>query len=609
MNRRTRYPPLSDYAFLSDCHSSALVSREGSIDWCCMPRFDAGAAFARLLDWERGGHCSIEPVNGGEFVGRRYLDGTLVLETTVRAGGAEATIVDCLTLRRGGALDPHRQLIRIVEGGRAEMRFRLELAPRFDYGGVRPWIRREHADVFSAIGGDDALVVWSDADLEAGEHELYSEFGVRAGERVRVSLQYARPEELDRERPEPPGAEEIDKRLEQTIRIWRRWARGARVEGPRAPGALRSAIVLKGLTHPPTGAIAAAPTTSLPEALGAGTRTWDYRFSWIRDSTFSVGSLAEIGFESAADDFRRFVQRSAAGHVEDLQIVYGLGGERRIGEQELDSLEGYRGARPVRVGNGAISQTQLDAYGELTSLAWRWHERGNSPDDDLWKFIAALCDAAARRWREPDSGIWEWRGRPLHFTHSKLTCWAALDRGLKLAEDCVRDAPTSRWKRARGQIRTAVESKGYDRRRGVFRQVFGRNLVDGSLLLLPRTGFVDYADERMIRTVDAVREDLNDRGLVRRYSLDDGMKGREGAFLACSFWLAECLARQGRTDEARETYDNAMATGSDLGLFAEEYDTRRREPCGNYPQALTHLAHIEAAVALTEAERSAEGPS
>ncbi|TML34199.1 MAG: glycoside hydrolase family 15 protein, partial [Actinobacteria bacterium] len=336
--------------------------------------------------------------------------------------------------------------------------------------------------------------------------------------------------------------------------------------------------------------------------LGAG-RTWDYRYSWIRDSVFSVRSLAEAGLEREADGFRRFIQRSSAGHVEDLQIVYGLGGERRIGEQEIDELEGYRGVGPVRVGNGAVTQSQLDAYGEIVSLAWRWHTRGNSPDDDLWRFITSICNAAAKRWREPDAGLWEWRGRRLHFTHSKVMCWAALDRGLALAEESMREAPRRRWQRARAQIRSAVESDGYDKRRGIFRQVFGRNLVDASLLLLPRAGFVDHRDERMVRTVDAVAKDLDDDGLIRRYKLRDGLPGREGAFLACSFWLVECLAQQGRVDEARRRYERTVAASSDLGLYSEEFDTRRGEPCGNYPQALTHLGHIEAAMALAAAER------
>ncbi len=540
------------------------------------------------------------------MTGRDYLDGTLVLETRFRAGGSEARVLDCFTLRRGGDLDPHRQLVRIIEGTRGEMRMRLRIAPRFDYGGVRPWIRRHGVRAYTALGGDDALIMSCEAELESDDHDVTAEIRVRAGERIRLSLEYAEPAEIDRGRPDPPDADEIDKRVDQTIRIWRRWAENATIDVGEQTAVLRSALVLKGLTHAPTGAIAAAPTTSLPEALGAG-RNWDYRYCWIRDSIFSVRSLAAIGFDREADNFRKFIQRTTAGHVEDLQIVYGLGGERRIGEQEVPELEGYRGKGSVSIGNGARTQSQLDAFGELVSLAWRWHERGNAVDDDLWRFIVSVCDAAAKRWREPDAGLWEWRGKPLHFTQSKVMCWTALDRGLSLAEDSMREAPKTRWRRARAQIQRAVETDGYDRRRGVFRQVFGRNLVDTSLLLLPRSGFVDYRDERMIRTTDAVAEDLDDRGLIRRYSLPDGLPGREGAFLACSFWLAECLARQGRIEEARDRYEKAVSAGSDLGLFSEEYDTRRRELCGNYPQALTHLGHIEAAVALAEAEQELSG--
>src|SRR5438067_5351235 len=410
MTRHTRYPRLSEYAFLSDCHSSALVSRHGSIDWCCMPRFDSGSIFGRLLDWKRGGSCELHAVEGA-VTGRNYLDGTLVLETRFRAGGSEARVLDFFTLRVGGDLDPHRQLVRVVEGTRGEIQMRLRIAARFDYGGVRPWLRRHGVNAFTAIGGDDALVISSDAELEIDDYDLTADLQVRAGDRIHLSLEYASPEEIDRRRPNPPDSREIDKRLEQTIRIWRRWAGNAGFDTPEASGVLRSALILKGLTLAPTGAIAAAPTTSLPEALGAG-RTWDYRYCWIRDSVFSVRSLAAIGFEREADEFRKFIQRTTAGHVEDLQIVYGLGGERRIGEEEIPELEGYRGRGPVRAGNGARTQSQLDAFGELVSLAWRWHQRGNAVDDDLWRFIVSVCDAAAKHWREPDAGLWEWRGKP-----------------------------------------------------------------------------------------------------------------------------------------------------------------------------------------------------
>jgi GH15 family glucan-1,4-alpha-glucosidase len=345
--------------------------------------------------------------------------------------------------------------------------------------------------------------------------------------------------------------------------------------------------------------VAAAPTTSLPEVPGGG-MNWDYRYAWIRDSFFSVRSLAEVGFEAEADRFRRFIERSAAGSAESLQLMYGLGGERRLTEEKLDYLEGYRGARPVRVGNAAAGQLQLDMYGELLELSWRWHRRGNSPDDDYWRFLLELVDAAAERWSEPDQGIWEMRGDPQHFVHSKVMCWASLDKGLRLAEECMRKAPERRWKKARGEIREAVEDEGYDEDRGVFTQTFGGKDLDAALLLLPRMAFIDYSDGRMLRTTDAIREDLDDDGLLKRYRSEDT---REGAFLACSFWLAECLAHQGRTEDAGAVFDRTLATANDLDLYSEEYDTEARELLGNFPQGLTHLSHISAAVALAGHQR------
>ena len=595
------YPPISDYALIGDCHSSALVSRTGSIDWCCMPRFDRGSCFGRLLDWSRGGYCEIAPADdAGVETERSYIDDTLVLETRFRGGGGEARVIDLFSVRRGGQSDPHRQLLRIVEGERGVIKLRVHVEPRFDYGEVRPWLRKEGIDVHSAIGGDDALVIWSDCGLEAvGAHELGAEVTVRAGQRSRLSLVFTRPEEIDGQRPKPEDAAEVDKRLEYTLGWWRRWAGRARMEGPYAPGVVRSAIALKALQNAPTGAITAAATTSLPETIGGG-RNWDYRYSWIRDSSFAARSLTDLGFEAEADGFRRFVQRSSAGSVEDLQVLFGLGGERRIGEWTLDSLEGYRGSRPVRIGNAARDQLQLDAYGELVGLAWRWHQRGNSPDDDLWRFLTELADAAAKRWSERDSGIWEWRDKPRHFVHSKAVCWAALDRALALADDSLRRAPSRRWSQTRDEIRSAIEERGYSKRRGVYVQEFDGKRVDAALLLLPTTGYVAWDDERMVRTTDAIIDDLGQDGLIRRYSGDDGLEGEEGAFLACSFWLVECLARQGRLEEAIEWFDRTLGTASDLGLFAEEYDTSRGEALGNYPQALTHLSHITAALALAE---------
>jgi GH15 family glucan-1,4-alpha-glucosidase len=490
---------------------------------------------------------------------------------------------------------PH-ELVRIAEGVTGELTFAIELVPRFDYGTVAPWVRRHHPDTWSATGGDDAMVIWSDVELELdGHHKLTGRCTVRSGERRRLVLRHSAPEALD----DQPGwsEERADARLKETIANWRRWAK--RIATAEV-GVRRSVLVLHALTNSRTGGMAAAATTSLPESLQG--RTWDYRYCWIRDSTFATRALAEVGLGTEADAFRHFIQRSSAGNAEDLQIVYGVHGARRIGEQELDELEGWRGIGPVHIGNGATGQFQLDAYGELVNLAWRWHERGNSPDDDLWRFLVTLIDHAAERWREPDRGIWEWRPRPRHWVHSKALCWTALDRGLRLAQECMRKAPVSRWRKERAAVKRAIEREGYDSARGVFVQWFGGRRMDASLLQLPVTGFVEWDDPRMVRTTDAVRDELSDRGLIRRYRAKDGQPGREGAFLACTFWLAECLARQGRPAEAREAYDAAMATANDLGLFSEEFDTRTGEMLGNFPQALTHLSHVAAHVALDEME-------
>jgi GH15 family glucan-1,4-alpha-glucosidase len=366
---------------------------------------------------------------------------------------------------------------------------------------------------------------------------------------------------------------------------------------------LRSAIVLKALANRSTGAIVAAPTTSLPEAPGAGLN-WDYRCSWVRDSTFSARALTEIGFREEADAFRRFVERSAAGSADGVRTMYGIGGERRLTEVAVDGVEGYRGARPVRIGNAASNQLQLDVYGELVELAWRWHERGHAPDDDYWRFLLDVVDTVAENWGKPDRGIWEIRGEPRHFVHSKAMCWAALDRGIALAEESLRRAPLERWRKERDRLRRAVEREGYDDERGVFVQAFGTRELDAALLLLPVVGFVAWDDERMVRTADAIRSELGVDGLLLRYRPDEPLQGgptaREGAFLPCSFWLAECLAHQARDDEAREVFDRCASCGNDLGLFSEEYDVEAGEMLGNFPQALTHLSYISAAAALAD---------
>jgi GH15 family glucan-1,4-alpha-glucosidase len=593
-------PPIKDYALIGDCHSAALVSRDGSIDWCCIPRINSPSCFARLLDFEGGGYCSVRCLQPHR-IRREYVGPTMVLATSIETDSGEARIFDCFTMREGGRHQPHHQLIRIIEGVRGETQFEVKISPRFDYGEVRPWMRRQADNVYAAIGGSHGLLICSDADLRVHElHDLETTFHVGEGQRIRLSIQFFRPELLDNGRSEQLTPDEIDRRLEETLEWWRAWSSQGQLAGPDANAVLRSAIVLKALIYAPTGAMAAAPTTSLPEVDG-GLRNWDYRYSWIRDSVMAVTSLGQIGFHHEADGFRRFMQRSAAGSAADLQVLYGLGGERHMPEVELQRLAGYRGAKPVRIGNAASAQLQLDAYGNLAELVWRWQRRGHSPDDDEWRFLVDIVETAANRWEEPDKGIWEVRGPARHFVHSKVMCWLALDRGIRLAEECMRQAPTARWAMVAAKIRQAVEEQGYDPERGVFVQAFGSRELDAAVLLIPDTGFVEHTDPRMVRTVDAIRVELGARGLILRYSNAsevDGLPQREGTFLACSFWLARSLVLQGRPDEAREVFSRAVATSNDLGLFAEEFDEEAGEMLGNFPQALTHMAHIDAAITL-----------
>ncbi len=598
------YLPIADYALIGDCHSAALISREGSIDWCCLPRFDSGSAFGRLLDAERGGYCSVRPTAEGSWeYKRRYLDDTLVLETNLLGPAGEARLVDCFTLQGSPRQTDRRQILRVIEGVRGSVEVEVRVAPRYDYGQVRPWIRRHGHRLHSAIGGNDALLVWCEQELhEDPEHALIGSFSVGPGDRVRLTLTYTPPERIDEDPPTEPDAGTLDERLEQTVSWWREWGASVRLGSPDEAAARRSGIALKALTYAPTGAVAAAPTTSLPEAVG-GPRNWDYRYAWVRDSSFSSRAFAELGCVNEADAFRAFIMRSAAGHAGDLQVLYGVGGERRLRGDVVDHLEGYRGSKPVAVGNDASAQFQLDAYGELVNLTWRWHRRGHSPSDDDWRFLVSLIDHAAERWSEPDCGIWEWPGDPDHFVHSKVLCWSALDRGIRLADECMRRAPTRRWKQTRDEIRETIERRGYDRKRGVYVQAFGRSEMDAALLLLPTVEYVAWDDERMLRTIAAVREELDaGDGLIYRYRRDDGLEGDEGAFLCCSFWLAECLAEAGELDEARTIFDQAVARSNDLGLFSEEIDPRTGELLGNFPQGLTHLAHIDAAVALSRAQ-------
>ena len=602
------YPSIADYGFLSDCHCAALVSRTGSIDWCCMPRIDSASCFGRLLGWDNGGYCRIEPKESYD-VKRRYVPETLVLETTFRLADGQVRLTDCFTVRIGGEHNPHQQLLRVVEVTEGRVELEAVVVPVFDYGAVRAWIRPYKDGAYAAMGGSNSLVISGDMPFESSHrHSLAATVTLTKGERRRLSICWRPPEDTEEHLVDVPSVEELDSRLDTTIDWWKTWTAQGNVVCPYSGHVRRSAIVLKGLSHAPSGAIAAAATTSLPESPG-GSRNWDYRYSWIRDSSFTVRSLLEVGYVKESRGFQRFIERSAAGSAEQLQVLFGVGGERRLQEIEIAEMEGYRGAGPVRVGNAASSQLQLDAFGDIVDLTWMTHLRRSELEDHYWEFLVQIINHVVDNWQEPDRGIWEIRGPSRHFVHSKVMCWSAIDRGMTIARNQNREAPFDRWQAARDKIREAVETRGYDEKRGVFIQAFDYPNMDSALLLLPKTGFLEYTDERFVRTTNAVWEDLEKGGLLVRYLPgNDGLDGVEGCFLACSFWLAACLARQDRLDEALEVFERTLATGNDVSLFAEEYDPENSEMLGNFPQGLTHLSLIEAAVALGEHQSCDDGP-
>ncbi len=595
---RHRYPPIGDYALLSDCHCGALVSRYGSVDWCCMPRFDDDTCFARLLDWEKGGHCSIAPAR--EFTSEwQYLPGTMIVETRFLTAEGEVQVTDFLAM--DAPEEPRYDLVRIVDGLQGDVEMLVEVCPRFDYGEIFPFIRRHGRQLHSALGSNQGLLIRADMPLETtGRGSLGCRFRLRAGERARLALQFEFPERVDLAVSEDGiRPEAIDRHLDSTRAWWSGWT--ARMCPPCEVDAhtVRSAIVLKGMTFEPTGAIIAAPTTSLPEWPG-GERNWDYRFSWVRDSVFTIRVLHTLGYVAEADRFHDFIQRSAAGSAEQLQIMYGVDGKRRLTESELHWLEGYRGSRPVRIGNAAAGQTQLDIYGELLEMAWQWHCHGHQTEPDYWDFLHDVVQTVCRRWQEADHGIWEVRGEPRHYVHSKGMCWAALNRGLQLAQANGFTAPVEHWTKARDAIRAAIEERGVDAGRGVFVQAFDSSELDAALLILPRIDFVTYDDPRMLRTVQAIRDTLEEDGLLLRYRGPDGLPGPEGMFLPCTFWLVACLARQGAKDLARTYYERCLACSNELELFSEEYDMDTRQMLGNYPQGLTHVSQIMAWLALKD---------
>ena len=597
------YPPIADYGLIGDCHSAALVSCSGSIDWCCLPRFDSDSCFGRLLDWHKGGYFAITPV-GSYRVKREYRGDSLILVTTFTTRTGEAQLVDFFSMRTGGRLRPRRELVRVIHGVRGHVSFDVAVVPRFDFGEVKPWIHVSGHDAFAAVGSNAGLRIFADIPLQPGnEHDLRARVEVRPRVRYHLGLVFFQPSDTHKPRPVRRELADLRSHYFETKKWWENWSSKIRCSNGRGASILRSAIVLKALSYAPTGAIVAAVTTSLPETVG-GERNWDYRFCWVRDSIFTVHALSTLGLGAEADGVRRFIQRSAAGNADELQVLYAVDGKRRLPEIVLNSLEGWRLSRPVRIGNAASTQFQSDMYGLVVELSWRWSEHGVRPEKDYWDFLLAIIEAAIEKSRLPDRGIWEVRSQPRHFVHSKVMCWAAIDGGIALAEKYSLPAPLERWRQERDNLRINIETHGVDHDRGIFVRSYGSDEVDAALLLLPVVDFVRFDDERMVRTTEAIRQELASDGLILRYKGQDGLKGREGVFLCCTFWLAECLARQGRRREALQAFKHAAAAANDLGLFAEQYAPSSKEMLGNFPQGLTHLAHISAALALEEGRAS-----
>jgi GH15 family glucan-1,4-alpha-glucosidase len=591
------YPPIADYALIGDCHTAALVSSSGSIDWCCLPRFDSDSCFGRLLDWEKGGCFSITPV-GPYKMKREYHGDSLILVTTFTTATGSARLIDFFSMRLGGRLRPRRELVRVIHGLRGHLSFDVAVVPRLDFAEVKPWIYVAGHGVHNVVGSNTGLRLFGDVPLQlTGDHELRARVEVKAGVRYHLGLNFFRPGDKERSASAKKDLASLKAHFIETRKWWQKWSVKIRYGDGHGASILRSAITLKALSYAPTGAIVAAVTTSLPESVG-GERNWDYRYCWIRDSIFTVNALNTLGLSAEADGVRRFIQRSAAGNVDDLQVLYAVDGKRRLTEINLDKLEGWRESRPVRIGNAASTQFQADMYGLVVELSWRWSEHGLKPEKDYWDFLVAIVETAIKKSHLPDRGIWEIRAPPRHFVHSKVMCWAAIDGGIAMAERWGLTAPVERWREERDTLRINIETHGVDRDRGIFVESYGSDKVDAALLLLPGADFVRYDDQRMVRTVEVIRKELSSDGLILRYKSEDGLHSPEGVFLACTFWLVECLANQGRRRDATRYFKHAMAAANDLGLFPEQYAPRSGEMLGNYPQGLTHLAHISAALAL-----------
>ncbi|MCU1453931.1 MAG: glycoside hydrolase 15-related protein [Acidimicrobiales bacterium] len=580
---------IEDYALLSDNHSAALVARNGSIDWLTFPRFDSPACFAALLGTEDNGHWQITPACPVRRTERRYREGTLVLETVFHTDEGTVALIDCMPMRDDTRLD----LARLVEGRSGAVPMRVHFTARMDYGSIIPWVRHTEGGL-RVVAGPDALLLCSPVDLHAVEWSHQGEFTVGPGDQVPFDLAWHPSHE-----PVPEGIDVADA-IERTALWWTDWSCRCRRVGEWDDVVQDSMVVLKGLTYAPTGGIVAAPTTSLPETIG-GTRNWDYRYCWLRDATFTLTSLMDGGYQDEAVAWRDWLLRALAGRPDQVQIMYGVRGERRLWEHELDWLPGYEGSQPVRIGNDAHRQFQLDVFGEVLDAL---HQARSFPGEieDLvgWSMERQLVDVVAERWNQPDDGIWEVRGGRRHFTHSKVMAWVAVDRAVKSAETYHLDAPLDRWKQLRAEIHADVLAHGLDDR-GVFVQSYGSKALDASLLLIPIVGFLPPDDPRVVATVAAIETELSIDGFVYRYSpdaTDDGVGGQEGAFLMCTLWLADVYSLQGRDTDARAAFQRVLRLRNDVGLLAEQYDPVAKRMLGNFPQAFSHTALVATAMTL-----------
>jgi GH15 family glucan-1,4-alpha-glucosidase len=587
---------LEDYGLIGDLQAAALVGRNGAIDWLCLPRFDSASCFSALLGEERHGRWLLAPAGGVRATSRRYRPGTLVLETEFEGSEGAVRVIDFMPRRGNG---PPR-VMRIVEGVRGRVPMRMELSLRPDYGSTRPWVERA-SDGAVATAGPDEFRVSTPLPLQVDDGTISADFLVVEGARERVTLTW----HLSYE--EAPAVEDADSALARTEAWWREWSGRCQYEGPYREQVLTSLIALKAMTSETTGAVIAAPTTSLPEEIG-GVRNWDYRYCWLRDSVLALEALLDAGYTDEAVAFRDFLLRVGTGDPTTIQIMYGIGGERRLTEFELPDLPGYERSRPVRIGNAASEQFQLDVYGEVAAVMFVGAERLGRVEERLWPRWRGIVEYVETIWRRPDDGIWEARGPQRHYTYSKVMAWVVFDRAVRTAERFELEAPIDRWKQVRDEIHAEVCERGYDPERRTFTQYYGSKELDASVLNIPLVGFLPGTDERVTGTIDAVWRELGRDGFVSRYSTaetDDGLAGDEGQFLACSFWLVNALARNGRVDEARALFERLVGLSNDLGLLAEEYDVAHRRQVGNFPQAFSHLTLILAARAISMAESAA----